>query len=270
MSWRKRWTGGVKSLIGVRRKSDIPTTRVLWTGKSRLDGVTPIMVVATCTGASSSANGKTGDMVQIAIWRQDMNPGETYQTGNDGAICPDACVHRSTARGGEGTCYVNKARLYAAWDAAKREIASGRVGWPPGLYQGAYLRFGMDGDPAAAPLWIWLMLAEQCAGHTGYTAEWREINYKDHGIPDMWRRAFMASCQSPEEAETARRAGWRTFTTTYSAAQDDTAPGIQCHADTPTALSCVQCRLCDGNLRGSRRPGVWIPVHGAVGGKKRA
>jgi hypothetical protein len=84
---------------------------LVWQGVSQLDGVTPIVVLATFDtkhGAESS-NEKTGAMVQTYILRADMSPMDALRAGADTAICGD-CPHRSPISGGTGACYVQVAK----------------------------------------------------------------------------------------------------------------------------------------------------------------
>jgi len=256
--WRKAWRKQAKQILGIRRIEDLPTSVVLWAGPSALDG-TPIMAVAMRAGADSSQNGKTGDMVQIAIMRQDMSPAEAYAAGLDGAVCPEYCVHISKARGGWGTCYVNKARLRSAWERAVSLVKAGKVGAPKGFFRGAYVRIGNEGDGAAVPLHVWEAIASEASGHTAYTANWRNLG-------PGWSRLFMASVSTSAEALRARSLGWRFFASSMAPSQDAGLAEISrlCPSDSH-GLSCLACRKCDGTDKGEKRPSVWIPGHGAVG-----
>lgn len=258
--WRKRWNQSIKGLIPVSRVSDLGTSYVLWVGPSALDS-TPIMVVATCAGGRPSENGKTGDMIQVAIMRRDMSPGDTYKSGNDGAICPSDCTHISEPRGGLGTCYVNKGRLRTSWERARDLADRGEVGHRAGLFVGAYVRLGMDGDPCAAPFEVWDRIARESAGWTGYTANWRNLDAR-------WSRLFMASVQTPADAIRARSRGWRVFMSSMTPT-DDAPPGLkECHADAH-GLTCLTCRVCDGTEGGHARPSIWLRAHGSKGEQAR-
>ena len=257
--WRAAWRNVARSLLG-----KLPRTSVLWAGASVLDGA-PIMVAASCV-SEPSENGKTGDMVQLAIMRADMSPIDAWARGLDGAVCPAACAHRSKARGGEGTCYVNKARLSETWAAARRAVNAGRVGYRPGMFRGARVRFGMEGDPAAVPLTVWLpILADTGAVHTGYTAAWRTL-------PAEWSRYFMASVSTPADYLRARSAGWRPFAASASATDDAAyrdAGATLCEAERPTPSACVDCLQCNGARPEDKRPGRYLPIHGAIGSSVR-
>lgn len=260
-SWRRKFRRHLKALLGVTRIADLPSTVVLWAGPSRIDG-TPIMAVASCY-REESENGKTGDMVQVWIGRQDMSPMDAWRSNRDDAVCPSACRHRSD---NEGTCYVDLARLLAAWKAAVTLVEAGRVGFPPGILEGALVRIGMWGDPSAVPLWVWERIAAQAKGHTGYTAAWRTLD------PTTWGKVIMASVGSPADALRAKSLGWRVFASSDTPADDqafaDDAGLRLCLAESD-GMTCASCRGCDGTDRGAKRPSFYNPVHGAVAAARR-
>ena len=61
---------------------------IFYRGKSPIDNA-PIVGIATLT----SANGKTGNMIQTWILREDMHPLEARRTGLDRAYCGDCPMH---------------------------------------------------------------------------------------------------------------------------------------------------------------------------------
>jgi len=261
--WRKLWIAQTKKWHGLTRTRDLPTPVVLWRGLSRLDGVTEVLAAACATQVAPSRNSKTGDMIQVAIFRADLPPAAAWRQGQDGAVCPASCVHRSSARGGQNSCYVNKGRLRSAWGAAVQRKVVPRerlASWA----KGARLRFGMEGDPSAVPLYVWEELARTAGGWAGYTAHWRQLDA-------AWERLFMASCSSPEEAAQAEALGWRTFSSSDSPRDDRAhlAAGRKlCHAES-FGLTCNQCGGCSGLAKGSRRPSFFLPLHGPVGAAVR-
>lgn len=269
---KKACRAAIRARMGLKLAT-MPSTIVVWAGRSTLDGV-PIMVTVSNMKAPSK-NGKTGDMFQVAIMRQDMSPFDAWRAGQDGAVCPEACAHRSKQRGGDGTCYVNKAKLKAAWLAAIRYLkrygtlmADGSYQINPShlsdrLFEGAELRLGMEGDPSAAPLFVWRWLLDGASEHTGYTANWRELDSE-------WARYFMASATNPFTALKARKLGWRLFTGSSSDAMDADyeAMGIKpCPADSH-GLRCDECFQCDGTENGDRAD-RYVKFHGAVAAKVR-
>ena len=261
IKWRKAWKQHAKRALGLTRVAELPSTRVIWTGFSPYDGA-PIMAVVQC-GREESRNVKTGDMMQIAIMRRDIAPGPAYAAGKDTSCCPEDCIHRSEARGGLNTCYVDKHRLYAAWGAAVEIVEAGDVGVPDGYFKGVRVRFGNEGDPAAVPFEVWKPIADEADAFTGYTADWRNLG------PE-WRELFMASVSSPADAMRARAAGWRFFASSGRESDDAAFAelGRECNA-TAHGVSCVACLGCDGTGRGERRPSWWLPFHGATGAVHR-
>jgi hypothetical protein len=77
---------------------------VVWEGESCLDGAPIVLIVIGFS--RKSTNRKTGGMLQSYILRRDVSPLEAVRIGLDPSVCGD-CPHRSTASGGEGSCYVN-------------------------------------------------------------------------------------------------------------------------------------------------------------------
>lgn len=261
--WRAVWRHHARSVLALTRWRDMPTTLVLWAGPSELDG-TPIMLVGSRI-AEPSQNRKTGDMVQVSIMRQDLAPIDAWRVGGDAAVCPDACPHRSKARDGRGTCYVNKARLTATHAAAVRELRAGRVGFPPFLFARARVRMGMEGDPAAVPLEVIAPILRASGAWSMYTAAWRTL-------PDAWRTYAMASCDTPADAAEAMRRGWRPFAASQSVEEDhayETAGLTLCNAERPTPVTCAACLRCNGSGKNPSRPGAYLAIHGALGSTYR-
>ena len=264
--WRKRFRSHLKALLDITRVDDIPRTVVLWAGPSRLDGA-PIMVVASCVRVPSE-NGKTEDMIQVAIMSQTHAPMDAWILGLDGSVCPVSCIHRSKPRGGKGSCYVSKARLYDTWRAAIAYLAkhgkNGRIEpdhLPLDYFKHAHMRFGMEGDPSAVPLHVWQYLAAQVARWTGYTADWANL-------AQDWADLFMASVSSIPDMLRAKSLGWRPFFSSFDPKDDAAAvtAGLRlCLAESKAAVGCSRCGGCDGNQKGTKRAGFFLPTHGAIG-----
>lgn len=260
-TWRKIWAQKEKERRGITNVAKLPKTVILWKGLSLLDPSKVIYAVAAVAGPDPSDNRKTGDMIQVAIVTAKASPIETWVAGEDGGVCPSDCVHRSKNRGGQNTCYVNKARLNSLWNST----TSGRAprlkrGELAEFGRGAVIRIGMEGDPSAVPLFVWQELLTHCAGWSAYTANWRRLG-------EAWQAFCMASCSSVPEAGEAERQGWRTFTSSRSQCED------QLHAQQGRRLclaeshdiACADCRGCDGTKRGSKRPSFHLPLHGSRG-----
>ena len=245
---------------------------IFYRGPSQLDGA-PIVGIAVLR----SKNGKTGDMVQTYILRADQSPLEALASGADASVC-GACQHRprrERRRDRRGrfarsaiirTCYVDigksvsavyRAFVNGSYDVLEPVDGAARLA-------GRMVRLGAYGDPTAIPVHIWLALLAECAGHTGYTHQWRAPLAAD------FAPLVMASADGPTDRDEARAAGWRTFTV-RTADQPLAAREIVCPASPEGGdrLQCIDCGACDG----ADRPGkvsIAIVVHGAMARHFRA
>jgi hypothetical protein len=190
-----------------------PTGVILYDGPSMLDG-SPIVVIATGL-RRTSANPKTGDMVQTWILPRDVNPFAAIHSGQDASVCGN-CPLRGFLEQSPGkhatvnrrrACYVNVHQApLAVWRAfvrgrytrfdARRHLS---------LFRGRMLRIGAYGDPCAAPYDVWSQLVRVAAGHTGYSHAWRDRRFW------RFRRFVMASVETLEQSRKAWSRGWRTF-----------------------------------------------------------
>lgn len=116
------------------------------------------------------------------------------------------------------------------------------------VLDGAPVRFGSYGDPAAAPSWVWSRLAALCGLRTGYT------HRADHVDPEVWSGLVMASADSEADRDRHRAAGWRTFR--VAPRDGDAAPAgeVECPATTAAASTCATCGLCAGVATARRDP----------------
>jgi len=237
-----------------------PTSVVLWSGYSRLDGA-PIVVIATGL-KSRSGNDKTGDMVQTWILRADMSPVEALNTGADESICGNCPARGNNGNGRKNKpkethpsvgrfCYVvvhNAPRsVYASWRRGNIPLATEK---DRAVIRSRSLRIGSYGDPAACPPDVWSDVKGN--NWTGYSHQWKRF-------PDV-RNYLMASCDNVAEKHQARALGCRTFRVS---GDDDGAlrpDEITCPSTT-IGLSCVRCGLCKG--AGSGAKSITIPAHGA-------
>lgn len=229
---------------------------VLWRGASLLDGA-PIVAIVTGLAAGSS-NRKTGDMLQTWILREDMAPTDAVRTGADVSICGQ-CPHRGNGDGRGRTCYVNVGQgPLAVWRAYKRGSYPSAVGDSDaviiGAGRGLLVRLGSYGDPAAVPAVVWRMLTSECAGHNGYTHQWRTA-------PQL-RDLCMASADSATDAADAHAAGWRTFRVAMPCDAPRLAGEAICPASAEAGkrLTCAQCLSCSG--ANGRRGSIVIQAHG--------
>ena len=237
-----------------------PNGAIIWQGASKLDG-SPIVVIATGI-RGTSANVKTGAMVQTWILRSDVSPMDAVKQGLDGAICGD-CKHRGVrtadlaAWAKPRTCYVTVIQaprsVYAAYRRGVYPIMTADL--VSLLTAGRPVRLGAYGDPAAVPTDVWTALVSRSPKHTGYTHQWRTA--------DSLRGLCMASVDSHAEYLEARADGWRTFRV-RSAAEPLAPREIICPASHERPLtSCDACGLCNGATADDRRATIAIIAHGS-------
>lgn len=220
---------------------------VLYRGRSRFDGRSRIVVVATF----DSKNAKTGNMVQTWILLESSHPAVAVRSGKDGPIC-GSCPYRS----GQG-CYVSVGKAPAGvWRGVRRGIypVFDPVAHAP-LFAGRRLRIGSYGDPAAVPVSVWESVLPLVSGHTGYTHAWAGKGVDLRGL-------LQASCDSLGQAETAQASGWKSFTVVASDPGKGSPAGVEC-VNSSHGRSCLECKLCDG-----AKTNIWIEAHGTS--KKRA
>lgn len=244
---------------------------LVWRGVSQLDGVTPLVVLATFDtrdGDHSSANTKTGGMVQTYILRDDIAPLDALKSGADTAIC-GVCPHKSIAAGGSGACYVNVGQApRSTWLAyVRRNRATGtRPDDTRALdleaLRGRKIRFGTYGDPAAVPFEVWESLASVARAVTGYTHQWRAADPR-------FARFCMASADSVAEGVIARHKGYRNFIV-RAAGSAKPAGAVVCPASAEAGRKtvCASCLQCGGTDSG-RRADITIEAHGSTARKFR-
>lgn len=240
----------------VYNKPSKPLGVILYQGPSQLDG-TPIIVIATF----SSRNEKTGDMIQTWILQQKIDPVNSVKNGLDISVCGDCRF--SSGRG----CYVNVGQApLAVWSGYHRGIYP--VYDPithSGLCTGRRIRIGSYGDPSAVPVEYFHRILARCAGHTGYTHQWR--------THPEYRGILQASCDNATDYQDATRQGWKCFTVIPSYAPQNLTPGETVRTDLGIVClseshgkTCSECKLCSGN-----KVNIVIAAHGSTGkiGKAR-
>lgn len=209
-----------------------PNGYILWEGFSPLDGK-PLVLIATGF-ANSSANAKTGHMIQTWILRRDVDPVTAFK-GEDGySNCGD-CIHRLNQ-----TCYVSwwQAPL-SVYRAYLRGSYQRIPSWD--LFADRMLRIGSAGDPAMVPIDVWENALEHASGHTGYTHQWRE----DFALP--LRGLVQASCDGIQDYFDATAHGWKTYLVKPADAPSP-AGTVHCAAskERGAKTNCATCTLCDG------------------------
>jgi len=236
---------------------------IVYRGPSALDPSVPIVVLATYdtrTGDKSSANAKTGGMIETWILRDDIAPLDALREGTDTAICGD-CPHRSRPSGGSGACYVNVGQApRSTWAAYKRNgIGHGPRQTRPfdvSVFAGRKVRIGSYGDPAAVPFDVWEQISAAAAHCTGYTHQWR------HADP-RFARICRASVDGPEHISAARELGYRLFVVRPIGTPKPRGL-ITCPASAEAGrkTTCSVCLQCGGTDSG-RRHDVTIEAHGS-------
>jgi hypothetical protein len=234
-----------------------------------LDDTTPIVVVALYR-EGKGVNGKTGAMVQTYIIVDDgTNPIDAVRAGRDAAICGD-CLHRGPSADGSDridtprtygarSCYVNLGQgPRAVADGVRRGIypvASADDAREIG--RGRLVRLGSYGDPAAAPLYVWIALLAESIGRTGYTHQWRNPRFA--GL----RAYVMASADTPQDRADAVAAGWRTFRVRTADEPLERAE-FSCPASEEMGkrITCSACLACGG--ADGRKGSPAIVTHGTL------
>jgi len=226
-----------------------PTGFIIDRGLSPIDGQ-PYVAILTL----NSTNRKTGNMAQVFILCDNINPVEAVQTGKDVTICGN-CSHRKQ-QDGTRSCYVNVGQgPNSVWKAYKRgsysELNYLQLSQ---LLRGKRIRWGAYGDPSVIDPGIVIALNKFAQGHTGYTHQWR----KEFASP--FKGIFQASCDGFNDYLSASDLGWKTFTVVSTKAQPTYAK--QCPATVELSQAhCITCKLCDG-----ARSDIYVNAHGS--GKK--
>ena len=228
---------------------------ILYQGPSVLDGK-PIVVIAVW----SSANRKTGDMLQTYILRSDIDPREANKYGEDESICGQ-CRHRGTptfdptkALAEGRTCYVNMGQgvliVYNGFRAGKYPDYTNPVS-RRALGFRAKVRIGTYGDGAAAPSYVWDELLSEADGHTAYS----------HNGGDPQR--YMVSADTLTQAKVAWASKYRTFRVVRSVEEIDRKHEVLCPASKEAGYkaTCATCLLCGGTSVQAKS--IAIPVHGS-------
>ena len=235
------------------------TDRMLvWSGISRIDNATPIIVLATYvprigTKSAGSKNAKTGEMIQTYILNADSSPIESITTGNDQSIC-GTCPQRGKASGGSGACYVNVGQgPTSTWKAHNR---NGSVPFDVERFRGKKVRFGAYGDPAAVPFEVWKSIADVAESVTGYTHQWRTADPR-------FSQICMASADSVSEALEAKHThGYRNFIVRPAgSAKPSGAIVCPASAEAGKKITCSDCLMCGGTSSNQTRD-ITIIAHG--------
>ena len=244
---------------------------MLWTGRSTIDGE-QLAVIVTPDRSRSKQNRKLGDVVQIWILREDIDPLTAIQTGADVSICGDCKLRGSNGSG--RACYV-PVHWYprTIWSAYKRGnvYTSLHVLTEADIdpFEDRIVRIGSYGDPAAVPQQIWHDILGNARSVLGYTQRWRPTSLRNLDCTPDLQMLTMASVLSRTERLQAKALGFRTYRVLFDGDVPDDGE-IICPYVTHE-VQCEKCRLCDGKRdRHDRRKDIAIPVHGAASTRSAA
>ena len=230
-----------------------PKGFVLSRFNSPLDG-SPCVAILTL----ESNNRKTGNMCQVWILREDINPVEAIESGDDYSICGD-CRHRKNSVTKKRSCYVNVGQspnaIWKAYKSGRYPDSLNNVPAVRRMLRHRSIRWGAYGDPAIIPFQIFEFINDFAKDHTGYTHQWK----KDFAL--IYKNFFQASCDGLGDYLQAVAHGWKTFAVLPVGILDNTY-GKQCPATVDNSMAqCITCRLCDG-----AKQNIFVEAHGS--GKK--
>jgi len=243
---------------------------IVYEGPSVIDGK-PIVVILTGLD-QSSANGKTGNLIQSFIIRSDVAPTDALKTGDDASVC-GLCPHRPLIarmleRAGLpwSPCYVRVGEsvlsVYRAYKRGSYARAT-TIAQVAQLLQGRKLRLGTYGDPAAAPVELWALLVSLSAGHVGYTHQWQSTGFN----AAAWSPLVMASADNESEALQAQALGMRYFRVSIGVDRKPLEVSCPASAEGGRKAQCSDCMLCAGTSKQARS--IVIADH-AAGHAKRS
>ena len=220
--------------------------------------------VCIATGmASPSQNEKTGPMVQITMLYSEEKPTDALKSGKDATVCFN-CKHRGTS------CYVNAGRsLNGTYQAYKDGNYSDIRKYQEGVdytddvdsyvnygmwqfFKGKSVRFGAYGEPVRIPYQIVEKIVENCDGYTGYTHQWKRPEFQGY------KKYFMASVDTIDEYNEAKKLGWRTFRVSedWSIKSSNELACVYSRNGT----QCIDCLKCCGTSLNEKD--IYVKAHG--------
>ena len=233
-----------------------------------------------CIATFNSSNEKTGDEVQTWILFKHEPPHIAIDTGKDSIICGD-CKHRGIvltledatmyayslsttkrkallkridnkkAKGLNSInikrkCYVFTAQaplqVYKSWKKGNYPTLTPKQAQKRLAYK--KVRLGSYGDPVHVPLEVWNIILKFTLGTTGYTHQWKNLEYIGYS------KYLMASVDTLEEMFQANVLGYRTFRVRKK--NEEVQPNeVGCLSDrnargTKKLVPCVDCMMCSG------------------------
>ena len=233
-----------------------------------------------CIATGNSSNKKTGDEVQTWVLYKHEPPNIAIDTGKDSIICGD-CKHRGKVLSFKDAlkyanilsnvkkkallkridtkrekglnsinvdrrCYVTTWQaplsIYKAWKKGNYPTLTPKQAQKRLAYK--KVRLGSYGDPVHVPLEVWNTILKFTLGTTGYTHQWKNLEYIGYS------KYLMASVDTSEEMFQANVLGYRTFRVRKK--NEEVQPNeVGCLSDrnargTKKLVSCVDCMMCSG------------------------
>jgi len=231
---------------------------IFYQGSSCIDGSEIMGVLSGLNG--TSANSKTGNVVQTWILSANEDPIRAAATGADYSICGN-CIMRHYSK---GACYVvlmhGPQNIYKSAKAGRipkiQDLNRKQLHKVNRQLKKRPIRLGSYGDPAAIPEDVWSRILALVPSHTGFTHQWESSHA-------AWLKGLvMASCETRSAAGKAQAAGWKTSRTSVSGKPDRNEMICLNHAKDP--WQCDECKICDGITKN-----VVGPVHGSRKGRFR-
>ena len=198
-----------------------------------------------------SKNTKTGDVIQQWItpknWERESQK-EKVDVKDSAAACKDCPLMDS--------CYVKKGTAVMGLKSGSKSKNFIPATEEEQLYrfEKKFVRFGAFGEPVLAGKMNTVALASVAKNWTGYTHQWKDLNYH-------WsNKYFMASVETPKLKSEANALGYRTFR--VGADVSEILPDeVLCPASKEAGrkATCADCGLCKG--ASSKAKNVFIVKH---------
>lgn len=190
----------------------------------------------------NSQNRKTGAMIQTYLIDKETID-EKSVFGSKCGLCPMV-----------DKCYVSRDKLTVRRLLKQGKYTQVTFNQMIELIKDKPIRLGTYGDPSIIPLSDLETIVSNTSMHTGYTHFYNEI-------PLQYSRYFMASVETLKDELYAQSLGYRTFRVLLKGStQYKTSDHIlECLNETHDK-TCLECKLCNGNLKGNKK-NIYIKEH---------
>jgi len=206
--------------------------------------------VAASGFTRASDNRKTGDMIQLWIMLENIDPVAVVQSGLDASTVCQGCPFAS----GNG-CYVNVGQApLGIYKAARNGLPEMLPKDYAKFFSGRKVRFGAYGNPTLLPISKVKAIAKASSGWTGYFHNWKSMPAAKR---EAYNAYFMASTETQTSLELAQSLQLRVFHVSPIQPQNT----VECLSDS-RGLTCAQCQLCQGWSKPAKS--VWINPHGST------